>query len=168
MSKIQNSKLPIDIKMPFVRKINNNLSAVLGMEQSTKLHQGGFTVLEVLVSFSILALILMALYQSYSSSIFVLSSTTNLWNAMSHRSRNGLPTCFCQSRRVWYWQSNELFQMEKTCPGHHTFARNNDTSNQLSIALGLWETRIYLQCWYLRQSSIRAKNISEGFPCWNY
>ena len=40
--------------------------------------------MEVLVSLSILVFILMALYQSYSTSIFVLSSTTNLWKAMSH------------------------------------------------------------------------------------
>jgi len=38
----------------------------------------------VLVSLSILVLTLMALYQSFSTSIFVLSSTTNLWKAMSH------------------------------------------------------------------------------------
>lgn len=40
--------------------------------------------MEVLVSLSILVFILMSLYQSYSTSIFVLSSTTNLWKAMSH------------------------------------------------------------------------------------
>ena len=84
MSKIQNSKLPSLLNLPFGYTIKNNQGAVLGAEQSSKLLQCGFTVLEVLVSFSILALILMALYQSYSSSIFVLSSTTNLWNAMSH------------------------------------------------------------------------------------
>ena len=44
----------------------------------------GFTILEVLVSISILMLILMSLYQSYSTSIFVLASTTNLWKAMSY------------------------------------------------------------------------------------
>ena len=80
MSKIQNPKLPMYLKLLF----NNNQSAVLGEKQSSKLHQVGFTVLEVLVSLSILVLTLMVLYQSYSSSIFVLSSTTNLWNAMSH------------------------------------------------------------------------------------
>ena len=41
-------------------------------------------MLEVLISISILVLSLMALYQSFSTSIFVLSSTTNLWKAMSH------------------------------------------------------------------------------------
>ena len=80
MSKIQNPKLPMYLKLLF----KNNQSAVLGEKQSSKLHQVGFTVLEVLVSLSILVLTLMVLYQSYSSSIFVLSSTTNLWNAMSH------------------------------------------------------------------------------------
>ena len=48
------------------------------------LKKTGFTVLEVLVSLSILTLTLMALYQSFSTSIFVLSSTTNLWKAMSY------------------------------------------------------------------------------------
>ncbi len=48
------------------------------------LHQRAFTVLEVLVALSILVLSLMALYQSFSTSIFVLSSTNNLWKAMSH------------------------------------------------------------------------------------
>ena len=84
MNKIQSPKLPMYLKLPFGCTINNNQSAVLGEKQSSKLHQVGFTVLEVLVSLSILVLTLMVLYQSYSSSIFVLSSTTNLWNAMSH------------------------------------------------------------------------------------
>ena len=84
MSKIQNPKLPMYLKLPFGCTINNNQSAFLGAKQSSKLHQVGFTVLEVLVSLSILVLTLMVFYQSYSSSIFVLSSTTNLWKAMSH------------------------------------------------------------------------------------
>jgi hypothetical protein len=49
-------------------------------------------VLEVLVSLSILVLTLMALYQSFSTSIFVLSSTTNLWKAMSHAQNELLKT----------------------------------------------------------------------------
>ena len=40
--------------------------------------------MEVLVSLSILVFSLMTLYQSYSTSIFVLSSTTNLWKAISN------------------------------------------------------------------------------------
>jgi prepilin-type N-terminal cleavage/methylation domain-containing protein len=52
--------------------------------KSGSIRKRGFTILEVLVSLSILVFILMALYQSYSTSIFVLSSTTNLWKAMSH------------------------------------------------------------------------------------
>ena len=52
--------------------------------RNSKVRKKGFTVLEVLVSLSILVLTLMALYQSFSTSIFVLSSTTNLWKAMSH------------------------------------------------------------------------------------
>jgi len=51
---------------------------------NSKLTHKGFTLLEVLVSLSILVLTLMALYQSFSISIFVLSSTTNLWKAMTH------------------------------------------------------------------------------------
>ena len=44
----------------------------------------GFSVLEVLVSLSILMLTLMALYNSFSTSIFILARTTNLWKAMSY------------------------------------------------------------------------------------
>ena len=43
----------------------------------------GFTILEVLISLSILLITLMALFQSFSTSIFVLSSTKNLWKAIS-------------------------------------------------------------------------------------
>ena len=44
----------------------------------------GFTILEVLISLSILALTLMVFYQSFSTSIFILSSTNNLWKAISY------------------------------------------------------------------------------------
>ena len=53
-------------------------------DKSESTGKRGFTILEVLVSISILMLILMALYKSYSTSIFVLASTTKLWKAMSH------------------------------------------------------------------------------------
>ena len=43
----------------------------------------GFTILEVLISISILVITLMALYQSFSTSVFVLSTTNNLWKAIS-------------------------------------------------------------------------------------
>ena len=43
----------------------------------------GFTILEVLISISILVITLMALYQSFSTSIFILSSTNNLWKSIS-------------------------------------------------------------------------------------
>ena len=43
----------------------------------------GFTILEVLISLSILLITLMALFQSFSTSIFILSSTKNLWKAIS-------------------------------------------------------------------------------------
>ena len=47
-------------------------------------NEKGFTILEVLVSLSILVITLMALYNSFSTSIFILSRTTNLWKAMSY------------------------------------------------------------------------------------
>ena len=43
----------------------------------------GFTILEVLISLSILLIGLMALFHSFSTSIFILSSTKNLWKAIS-------------------------------------------------------------------------------------
>ncbi len=42
-----------------------------------------FSVLEVLVALSILSVMLIAIYKSYSSSLFVLNSTSNLWKAMA-------------------------------------------------------------------------------------
>ena len=45
--------------------------------------RSAFTVLEVLIALSILSLTLMAIYQSLSSSLFVLHSTDNLWKAMA-------------------------------------------------------------------------------------
>ena len=45
--------------------------------------RSAFTVLEVLISLFILSLTLMAIYQSLSSSLFVLQSTDNLWKAMA-------------------------------------------------------------------------------------
>ena len=53
------------------------------VEKKVAIHKKGFTILEVLISFSILVLTLMALYQSFSTSIFILSSTNNLWKAIS-------------------------------------------------------------------------------------
>ncbi|MEC9384352.1 MAG: prepilin-type N-terminal cleavage/methylation domain-containing protein [SAR324 cluster bacterium] len=61
-----------------------NQSPIVTSGRNSKVRKKGFTVLEVLISLSILVLTLMALYQSFSTSIFVLSSTTNLWKAMSH------------------------------------------------------------------------------------
>ena len=51
--------------------------------EKAKIQKNGFTILEVLISLSILVLTLMALYQSFSTSIFILSSTNNLWRAIS-------------------------------------------------------------------------------------
>ena len=43
----------------------------------------GFTVLEVLVAMSILVVTLIAIYQSFSTSLFILTSTQNLWRAIT-------------------------------------------------------------------------------------
>ena len=53
------------------------------VEKKRVIKKKGFTILEVLISLSILVLTLMALYQSFSTSIFILSSTNNLWKAIS-------------------------------------------------------------------------------------
>ena len=63
---------------------SNNQRSVVETGLYSKVIKKGFTVLEVLVALSILVLTLMALYQSFSTSIYVLSSTTNLWKAMSY------------------------------------------------------------------------------------
>ena len=54
------------------------------VEKKGVIQKKGFTILEVLISLSILVVALMALYQSFSTSIFVLSSTNNLWKAISY------------------------------------------------------------------------------------
>ena len=48
------------------------------------LREKGFTVLEVLVALSILVVTLLALFSSFSNSLNILSTTSNLWKAMSH------------------------------------------------------------------------------------
>ena len=53
------------------------------VKKKGQIQKKGFTILEVLISLSILVLTLMALYQSFSTSIFILSSTNNLWKAIS-------------------------------------------------------------------------------------
>ena len=45
--------------------------------------KSAFSVLEVLIALSILSITLMAVYQSFQSSIFVLQSTKTLWKAMA-------------------------------------------------------------------------------------
>ena len=54
------------------------------VEKKGAFQKKGFTILEVLISLSIIVFTLMALYQSFSTSIFVLSSTNNLWKAISY------------------------------------------------------------------------------------
>ena len=60
-----------------------NTVRIKGVQKKVAIQKKGFTILEVLISLSILVLTLMALYQSFSTSIFVLSSTNNLWKAIS-------------------------------------------------------------------------------------
>ena len=55
--------------------------------------RSAFTVLEVLIALSILSLTLMAIYQSLSSSLFVLHSTDNLWKAMAET-----------QKKLLYWE----------------------------------------------------------------
>ena len=44
----------------------------------------GFSVLEVLVAMSILTVMLVAIYQSFATSIFMISSTNNLWRSITY------------------------------------------------------------------------------------
>jgi len=53
------------------------------VEKKGPTQKKGFTILEVLISLSILVLTLVALYKSFSTSISILSSTNNLWKAIS-------------------------------------------------------------------------------------
>ena len=57
--------------------------SIYEIEKKGAIQKKGFTILEVLISISILFITLMALYQSFSTSIFILSSTKNLWKAIS-------------------------------------------------------------------------------------
>ena len=50
--------------------------------------KSAFSVLEVLIALSILSITLMAVYQSFASSIFVLQSTKTLWKAMAETQKN--------------------------------------------------------------------------------
>ena len=56
---------------------------VHNFEKKRFFQKEGFTILEVLISLSILLITLMALFQSFSTSIFILSSTKNLWKAIA-------------------------------------------------------------------------------------
>ena len=60
-----------------------NTVRIKGAQKKVAIQKKGFTIMEVLISLSILVLTLMALYQSFSTSIFILSSTNNLWKAIS-------------------------------------------------------------------------------------
>ena len=56
---------------------------VHNFEKKRFFQKEGFTILEVLISLSILLITLMVLFQSFSTSIFILSSTKNLWKAIA-------------------------------------------------------------------------------------
>ena len=56
---------------------------ISNFEKKRLFQKEGFTILEVLISLSILLITLMALFQSFSTSIFILSSTKNLWKAIA-------------------------------------------------------------------------------------
>ena len=60
-----------------------NTVRITDSEKKRLFQKKGFTILEVLISLSILLISLMALFQSFSTSIFILSSTNNLWKAIS-------------------------------------------------------------------------------------
>jgi len=60
-----------------------NTVRIPDFEKKKLFQKKGFTILEVLISLSILLISLMALFQSFSTSIFILSSTNNLWKAIS-------------------------------------------------------------------------------------
>ena len=60
-----------------------NTVRIPDFEKKRLFQKEGFTILEVLISLSILLITLMALFQSFSTSIFILSSTKNLWKAIS-------------------------------------------------------------------------------------
>ena len=60
-----------------------NTVRISNFEKKRLFQKEGFTILEVLISLSILLISLMALFQSFSTSIFILSSTKNLWKAIS-------------------------------------------------------------------------------------
>ena len=64
--------------------MNNTATVGFQMKRSFQKYPQGFTVLEVLVSVSILTVALVAIYQSFASSLFLTASTSNLWKAMVH------------------------------------------------------------------------------------
>lgn len=81
----------------------------------------GFTLLEVLIALSILTLTLISIYQSFTSSVFILSSTKNLWQAM-------------------VYSHNELTQWERSVNAPVSIAQGQfDEDHQLAGALWLRE-----------------------------
>ena len=60
-----------------------NTVMIKGVQKKVAIQKKGFTIMEVFISLSILSITLMVLFQSFSTSIFILSSTKNLWKAIS-------------------------------------------------------------------------------------
>jgi len=69
----------------------------------------GFTVLEVLIALSILVVTLIATYQSFSTSLFVLQSTDNLWKSLVYTQNELLrwERSICVPRSVDQGEFNE-------------------------------------------------------------
>ena len=62
------------------KKVKEDELAPVPHQRSIK----GFTILEVLVSMTILTVTLIAIFQTFSISIFTLTTTDNLWKSISH------------------------------------------------------------------------------------
>ena len=80
-----------------MKKVN-----LVELEKKGAIRKEGFTILEVLISLSILVLTLMVLFQSFSTSIFILSSTNNLWKAISFAQNELLPEVLKRDEeKIW-------------------------------------------------------------------
>ena len=90
--------------------------------------KSAFSVLEVLIALSILSITLMAVYQSFASSLFVLQSTKTLWKAMAEtqkellrweRSKNPPPVSVSQGNvedKVGFFDGRWKLDIEDKLP----------------------------------------------------